>query len=175
MSKEICRLEEGHNLFPLEYRLSAGKPFPQKPRKCCLPKTQASWWCHLRSTCVWSQSVPLQSMILRDPKQPRQYQLFLKTTWGPRCLRWERVLRIQMRGVKGDCNWMVFWNNRTKGWRRVGAWTGTFKPYQMPMALEPLMTNFFSPPAHLCAVTCISEKSMIVMLSNQYSLTPPHY
>ena len=40
MSKEIYRLEEGHNLFPLEYRLSAGKPFPQKPRKCCLPETQ---------------------------------------------------------------------------------------------------------------------------------------
>ena len=40
MSKEICWLEEGHNLFPLEYRLSAGKPFPQKPRKCCLPETQ---------------------------------------------------------------------------------------------------------------------------------------
>ena len=31
-------------LFPLEYRLSAGKPFPQKPRKCCLPETQAFWW-----------------------------------------------------------------------------------------------------------------------------------
>ena len=68
MSKEICRLEEGHNLFPLEYRLSAGKTFPQKPRKCCLPETQTSWWCHLQSTCVWSQCVPLQSMILRDPK-----------------------------------------------------------------------------------------------------------
>ena len=25
ISREICRLEEGHNLFPLEYRLSAGK------------------------------------------------------------------------------------------------------------------------------------------------------
>ena len=68
MSKKICRLEEGHNLVPLEYRLSAGKPFPQKPRKCCLPGTQASWWCCPQSTCVWSQSVPLQSMILRDPK-----------------------------------------------------------------------------------------------------------
>ena len=68
MSREICRPEEGHNLFPLEYRLSAGKPFPQKPRKCCLPETQASWWCHLQSTCFWSQSVPFQSMLLRDPK-----------------------------------------------------------------------------------------------------------
>ena len=27
MNRQICRLEEGHNLFPLEYRLSAGNPF----------------------------------------------------------------------------------------------------------------------------------------------------
>ena len=25
MSREICRLEEGHNLFPLEYQLPVGK------------------------------------------------------------------------------------------------------------------------------------------------------
>ena len=61
----VCEIEPRHQL---EYRLSAGKPFPQKPRKCCLPETQASWWCHLQSTCVWSQSVPLQNMILCDPK-----------------------------------------------------------------------------------------------------------
>ena len=41
MSREISRREEGHNLFPLEYRLSAGKPFPQKPRKCFIGETQA--------------------------------------------------------------------------------------------------------------------------------------
>ena len=29
MSREICRLEERHNLFSVQYRLSAGKPFPQ--------------------------------------------------------------------------------------------------------------------------------------------------
>ena len=47
-SKEICRLKEGKNWFPLEYRLSAGKPFPQKQRKCCLLETRASWRCHLQ-------------------------------------------------------------------------------------------------------------------------------
>ena len=29
MSGEICRLEERHNWFKLEYRLSAGTPIPQ--------------------------------------------------------------------------------------------------------------------------------------------------
>ena len=53
MSKEICRLEEGHNLFPLEYRLSAGKPFPQKPQKCSLQETQASWWKSSREKVLW--------------------------------------------------------------------------------------------------------------------------
>ena len=31
MNREICRLGEGHNLLPLDNRLNAGKPFPQKP------------------------------------------------------------------------------------------------------------------------------------------------
>ena len=66
--KEIYRLEEGHNWFPLEYRLSAWNPFSQKTRKCCLPKTQTSWWCHRVSYCFWNQSVPSQGMLLRDPK-----------------------------------------------------------------------------------------------------------
>ena len=35
MSTEICRLGEGHNLCPLKWRLSVGKPFPRRPRKCC--------------------------------------------------------------------------------------------------------------------------------------------
>ena len=41
MSKETCRLEEGRNLYPLECRLSAGRHFSQKPRKCHL-ETRAS-------------------------------------------------------------------------------------------------------------------------------------
>ena len=45
------------------------------------------------------------------------------------------------------------------------------EPYTMSMAWEPDRRSnfFFSPPAHLCAVTCITEISLIVRLSNQYS------
>ena len=40
------------------------------------------------------------------------------------------------------------------------------------MAWEPdRRSNCFSLPAHLCAVTCITEIPVIVMLSNQYSLS----
>ena len=41
MSTEICRLGEGHNLCPFECRLSIGKPFPRRPRKCCRLETLA--------------------------------------------------------------------------------------------------------------------------------------
>ena len=41
MSTEICRLGEGHNLYPSECRLSDGKPFPRRPRKCCRLETLA--------------------------------------------------------------------------------------------------------------------------------------
>ena len=48
------------------------------------------------------------------------------------------------------------------------------EPYEMCLAWEPdRRSNFFSsPPAHLCAVTCLTEISLHVTLSNQsYSLT----
>ena len=39
------------------------------------------------------------------------------------------------------------------------------------MAWEPdRRSNFFSPPAHLCAVTYMTEISLIVTLSNQFTL-----
>ena len=41
MSTEICRLREGYNFRPLECRLSVGKPFPRRPRKCCRLETLA--------------------------------------------------------------------------------------------------------------------------------------
>ena len=42
------------------------------------------------------------------------------------------------------------------------------EPYEMSMAWEPdCRSNFLSPPAHLCAVTCITEISSNVTLSNQ--------
>ena len=75
VKKKMCRLEEGHNWFPLEYRLSAGISFLQKPRKCCLPETRASWWCHLQCTSLWSQSVPSLIMRIRCPIMPTSIQL----------------------------------------------------------------------------------------------------
>ena len=50
------------------------------------------------------------------------------------------------------------------------------EPYEMSMALEPdrMSKFFFSPPAHLCDVTCITEISLIVTVvkkPNEYSLT----
>ena len=41
MSTEKCRLGERHNLYPLECRLSVGKPFTRRPRKCCQLETLA--------------------------------------------------------------------------------------------------------------------------------------
>ena len=34
MSKEICRLEEGHNLFPLEYRLLVQREIAKNMTNC---------------------------------------------------------------------------------------------------------------------------------------------
>ena len=56
-SVSICRLEEGHKWFPVECLLSAGKPFPPKPGKCCRSETRAFWWYHLQCTCSRSYSV----------------------------------------------------------------------------------------------------------------------
>ena len=41
------------------------------------------------------------------------------------------------------------------------------EPYEMTMAWEPdRSSNFFSPPAHLCVVTYMTEISLIVTLNN---------
>ena len=47
------------------------------------------------------------------------------------------------------------------------------EPYEMSMAWEPdRRFNFFSPPAHLCTVTYVTEISLHVTLGNQsHSLT----
>ena len=62
-----------------------------------------------------------------------------------------------------------------KGWSRVGARTGTLKnPTKCVWRWEPDRRSnfFFSPPAHLCAVTYMTEISLIVTLNNQF--TSPH-
>ena len=46
------------------------------------------------------------------------------------------------------------------------------EPYEMSMAWEPDRRSnfsFFSPPAHLCAVTCMTEILLIVTLNNQFT------
>ena len=65
-------------------------------------------------------------------------------------------------------------NHRIKGWSRVGARTGTLKnPTKCLRRWEPdRRSNFFSPPAHLCAVTYMTEISLIVTLNNKF--TSPH-
>ena len=48
------------------------------------------------------------------------------------------------------------------------------EPYEMSMAWEPdrRFNFFFSPPAHICAVTYMTEISLIVTLNNHiHSLT----
>ena len=77
-SIEICRLGEGHSLCPWECRLSVGKPFPRRPRKCCQLETRASWpyytfWCYYfipRGSIGHLQRVRLANrgrLLLRTP------------------------------------------------------------------------------------------------------------
>ena len=59
-----------------------------------------------------------------------------------------------------------------KGWSRIGARTGTLKnPTKCIWRWEPDRRSnfFFGPPAHLCAVTCMTEISLIVTLNNQFN------
>ena len=60
-----------------------------------------------------------------------------------------------------------------KGGSRVGAWTGTVKnPTKCLWRWEPdRRFNFFNPPAHLCAVTYMTEISLNVTLNNQIHIT----
>ena len=59
-------------------------------------------------------------------------------------------------------------------WSRVGARTGTLKnPTKCLWRWEPDRRSyfFFSPPAHLCAVTYMTEISLIVTLNKQFNST----
>ena len=90
--------------------------------------------------------------------------------WGPGGLSRECAPPYPQRDRKRRLNGAVCRNHRIKGWSRVGAWTGTLKnPAKCLWRWEPDRRSnfFFSPPAHLCAVTCITEISLIVTLNNQ--------
>ena len=77
------------------------------------------------------------------------------------------------RSFHGHVNWLL--EITVKYWPRVGAWTGTFKnPTIYLWRWEPDRRSyyFFSPHAHICAVSFINEISLHVTLSNQsHSLT----
>ena len=80
------------------------------------------------------------------------------------------------RDRKRRLNGAVCRNHRKKEWSRVGVWTGTLKnPTKCLWRWEPDRRSnfFFNPPAHLCAVTYMTEISLIVTLNNQFHLTSP--
>ena len=62
-------------------------------------------------------------------------------------------------------------NHHIKRLVRVGVWMGTLKnPTKCLWRWEPDRRShyFFSPPAHLCAVTCMTEISLIVTSTVAY-------
>ena len=80
------------------------------------------------------------------------------------------------RVVKGDLLGRCVGSTVWKGWSRVCDWTGKLKnPTKCLWRWEPDRRSnyyFFSPPAHLCAVTCMAEILLFVTLNNQF--TSPH-
>ena len=76
---------------------------------------------------------------------------------------------VSLMTVYVSCN--VFRNNRIKMVAPCRCLDGHVKePYEMSMALGPdRRSNFFSPPAHQCVVTYMTEISLIVMLNNQFA------
>ena len=81
------------------------------------------------------------------------------------------------RDRKRRLNGAVCRNHRIKRVVPCRCWDGHVKePYEMSMAWEPDRRSnyfFFSPPAHLCAVTYMTEISLIVTLNNQFNPTQP--
>ena len=68
--------------------------------------------------------------------------------------------------------WAVCRNHRIKRLVPCQCLDGHVKePYEMSMALGARRSNFFSPPEHLCAVTYMTEISLIVTLNNQFNST----
>ena len=109
---------------------------------------------------------------------PRVHQLALFLInfppWGPGGLSRECAPPYPQRDCKRRLNGAVCRNHRIKGWSRVGARTGTLKnPTKCLWRWEPDRRSnfFFSPPAHLCAVTYMTEISLIVTLNNQFNST----
>ena len=90
--------------------------------------------------------------------------------WGPGGLSRECAPPYPQRDRKRRLNGAVCRNHR------VGARTGTLKnPTKYLWRWEPDRRSnfFFNPPAHLCAVTYMTEISLIVTLNNQFTLPYP--
>ena len=66
--------------------------------------------------------------------------------------------------IKSDLKWCIHLSRSLFSyWSRVGDWTGTLKnPTKCLWRWEPDRRSnyFFSPPAHLCVVTCMTEISL---------------
>ena len=89
--------------------------------------------------------------------------------WGPEVFRRKYVFRIPMRVVKGDWNRAAS-RNSLKRMAPYRVFDEHVKErYEMSMAweLDCRSNFFFSPPAHLCAVTYVTEILLNVTLSNQ--------
>ena len=84
------------------------------------------------------------------------------------------ILKKDGKDRKRRLNGAVCRNHRIKRVVPCRCWDGHVKePYEMSMAWEPDRRSnfFFSPPAHLCAVTYMTEISLIVTLNNQFNST----
>ena len=93
--------------------------------------------------------------------------------WGPGGLSRECAPPYPQRDRKRRLNGAVCRNHRIKRLVPCRCWDWHVKePYEMSMAWEPdrRSNSFFSPPAHLCAVTYMTEIPLIVTLNN-HSLT----
>ena len=121
--------------------------------------------------------IPMCRYASQRTQKPTSLQLFFLlplALWGPGGLSRECVLRIPSVSLKAT-NWGdVSESPYKEGWSRVGAWTGTLKnPVKSLWRWEPDRRSnyFFSPTAHLCAVTYMTELSLIVTLNSQFNST----
>ena len=97
--------------------------------------------------------------------------------WGPGGLSRECAPPYPQRDRKRRLNGAVCRNHRIKRLVPCRCYDWHVKePYEMSMAWEPdrRSNSFFSPPAHLCAVTYMTEISLIVTLNNQFTHTHSH-
>ena len=92
--------------------------------------------------------------------------------WGPGGLSRECAPPYPQRDRKRRLNGAVCRNHRIKRLVPCRCLDGHVKePYEMSMAWEPDRRSnfFFNPPAHLCAVTYMTEISLIVTFNNQFT------